>query len=181
MSDAADEAARKLEGQLRWYQREKLACRLKLYCSAQLVTLLTASYREGWTDGCMPPCLSQLCSFWFAFGPHGWRSYSFGTISGLTAAHGFHVANTCHRRNLQLVSLLQGRRDQHLPSQCGLLCAALRLHGRHLDMCGGSAEVCSRSGALATRTACGELSLASNIRAPHICANDPSGESRAVI
>ena len=35
--DTAEEAARKLESQVRWYQREKLACRVKVYMIIQLV------------------------------------------------------------------------------------------------------------------------------------------------
>lgn len=105
MCDTAEGAARILDSQLRWYRRERLACRLKLYCVVQLVSQSASSKQMSCLSSHHSP-LMQLGSFWYAFAPHGLRSCVFGGLCACGAAHGFYAAATCGRRLLKLVCSL---------------------------------------------------------------------------
>ena len=83
--DSDDDARRRLGTQVLWYQRDRLACRLKLLGGAQLVA-----------------------SCWYAVGPRVVPSGRFGALCGCGALLGLSAAHTVNRSLLYAHALLSG-------------------------------------------------------------------------
>jgi hypothetical protein len=125
---SSDTAAARFEVQLRSYQREKIACRLKVCCILQLVreyAPLNAATRPP--PSCRPCALScaQLSSGCYPFAAPLGIGYGFGLLCALASLVGFSAAQGSQRRLLQLVRAAPAHR-RHRLGRCWLQRLAMR-------------------------------------------------------